>query len=113
MAVLFKEVAPRFVDRPGGYTRVVRLAQPRLGDAGTRAILELVGVRDRVTQRAERPAFDDTTDNAETDETAADDAAEQTDDEQADVSTEAEESAAASGDEQAAGDQEEKKKEDQ
>ena len=33
---------------PGGYTRVLRLAKPRLGDAGTRAILEFVGVRDRV-----------------------------------------------------------------
>jgi len=56
--VLFAEVAPRFVDRPGGYTRVLRLAKPRLGDAGTRAILEFVGVRDRVSQRAMRPTFE-------------------------------------------------------
>lgn len=56
--VLFAEVAPRFVDRPGGYTRVLRLAKPRLGDAGTRAILEFVGVRDRVSQRAVRPTFE-------------------------------------------------------
>jgi large subunit ribosomal protein L17 len=56
---LFSAVAPRFMDRPGGYTRVVRLAKPRLGDAGTRAILEFVGVRDRVVQRSQKPAFDD------------------------------------------------------
>ena len=56
--VLFAEVAPRFVDRQGGYTRIVRLPKPRLGDAGTRAILEFVGVRDRVTQRAQRPTFE-------------------------------------------------------
>jgi large subunit ribosomal protein L17 len=56
---LFSEVAPRFTDRPGGYTRIVRLAKPRLGDAGTRAILEFVGVRDRVVQRSQKPAFDD------------------------------------------------------
>jgi large subunit ribosomal protein L17 len=56
--VLFAEVAPRFVDRPGGYTRVLRLAKPRLGDAGTRAILEFVGVRDRVRQRAVKPSFE-------------------------------------------------------
>ncbi len=56
--VLFAEVAPRFIDRPGGYTRIVRLAKPRLGDAGTRAILEFVGVRDRVTQRAQKPTFE-------------------------------------------------------
>jgi large subunit ribosomal protein L17 len=56
--ILFDDIAPRFVDRPGGYTRIVRLAKPRLGDAGTRAILEFVGVRDRVIQRSQRPAFD-------------------------------------------------------
>jgi large subunit ribosomal protein L17 len=56
--ILFSEVAPRFADRNGGYTRILRLAKPRLGDAGTRAIIEFVGVRDRVTRRAERPAFE-------------------------------------------------------
>lgn len=57
--VLFDEIAPRFVDRPGGYTRVLRLANPRLGDAGTRAILELVGVRDRVIERSVKPSFEE------------------------------------------------------
>jgi len=56
--ILFAEVAPRFVDRNGGYTRVLRLAKPRLGDAGTRAILEFVGVRDRVSERAVKPSFE-------------------------------------------------------
>jgi large subunit ribosomal protein L17 len=41
--VLFEVVAPRFADRPGGYTRILKLAKPRLGDAGQRAILEFVG----------------------------------------------------------------------
>jgi large subunit ribosomal protein L17 len=41
--VLFEHVAPTFVDRPGGYTRILKLATPRLGDAGPRAILEFVG----------------------------------------------------------------------
>ena len=58
VSVLFEEIAARFADRPGGYTRILRLAKPRLGDAGTRAMLELVGVRDRVTQRSEKPAFE-------------------------------------------------------
>jgi large subunit ribosomal protein L17 len=58
VGILFDEVATRFTDRPGGYTRIVRLAQPRLGDAGTRAILEFVGVHDRMVQRSEKPAFD-------------------------------------------------------
>ena len=56
--VLFSEVAPRFADRPGGYTRILRLAKPRLGDAGTRAILEFVGVRDRVVQKSVKPTFE-------------------------------------------------------
>jgi large subunit ribosomal protein L17 len=56
--ILFSEIAPRFTDRPGGYTRVLRLAKPRLGDGGTRAILELVGVRDRKRRRAPKPAFE-------------------------------------------------------
>ena len=57
--ILFEDIAPRFESRDGGYTRVVRLATPRLGDAGVRAILELVGVHDRVAEQAERPAFTD------------------------------------------------------
>ncbi len=58
VSVLIRDVAPHFVDRPGGYTRIVRLAKPRLGDAGTRAILEFVGVRDRVVEKSQRPTFD-------------------------------------------------------
>ncbi len=73
--ILFDEIAPRFADRPGGYTRVLQLAKPRLGDAGAQAILEFVGVRDRVVQRAERPAFDDTEDET-TSEVASTDAEE-------------------------------------
>jgi large subunit ribosomal protein L17 len=58
VGILFDEIAPRFADRPGGYTRIVRLPKPRLGDAGTQAILEFVGVRDRVVQRSQKPAFE-------------------------------------------------------
>jgi large subunit ribosomal protein L17 len=50
-------IAPRFADRPGGYTRILRLAKPRLGDNGTRAMLEFVGVHDRVVAKAEKPSF--------------------------------------------------------
>lgn len=55
--ILFDDIAPRFADRNGGYTRVLRLAQPRLGDAGVQAIIEFVGVNDRETLRSEKPSF--------------------------------------------------------
>jgi large subunit ribosomal protein L17 len=56
--ILFSDIAPRYAERDGGYTRILQLAQPRLGDAGARAILELVGPRDRVKKKAVRPVFD-------------------------------------------------------
>jgi large subunit ribosomal protein L17 len=70
VAVLFEEIAPRFLDRDGGYTRILRLAQPRLGDAGTRAVLEFVGVHDRVKSSTVMPTFetDEAADSGETQE---------------------------------------------
>lgn len=40
---LINEIAPRFEDRPGGYTRIIRLARRRIGDAGQLAVLQLLG----------------------------------------------------------------------
>jgi len=42
--ILFNEIAPAQKERRGGYTRIVRLARRRQGDAGQRAILEWVDV---------------------------------------------------------------------
>jgi large subunit ribosomal protein L17 len=39
---LFSEIGPRFADRPGGYTRIVKRHERRLGDAGKTAFLELL-----------------------------------------------------------------------
>ena len=38
---LFKEIGPKYADRNGGYTRVVRIG-PRRGDAAEMAIIQLV-----------------------------------------------------------------------
>src|SRR3954471_21361000 len=41
VAKLFNVIAPRFADRPGGYTRVLKRLERRLGDGGYTAFLEL------------------------------------------------------------------------
>jgi large subunit ribosomal protein L17 len=42
VAKLFNDLGPRFADRPGGYTRVIKRHERRLGDAGRTAFLELL-----------------------------------------------------------------------
>lgn len=40
---LFSELGPRYLDRPGGYTRIIRLSLRRLGDNSQLVLLQLVG----------------------------------------------------------------------
>ena len=51
---LFSDVGPRFKDRPGGYSRVVKIG-PRPGDSAPMAYLELVDYSPQVAE-AERAA---------------------------------------------------------
>jgi len=39
---LFDEIVPRYANRPGGYTRIIRLADRRIGDSGPQVLLQLV-----------------------------------------------------------------------
>ncbi|MFN8371104.1 MAG: L17 family ribosomal protein, partial [Bacteriovoracaceae bacterium] len=41
---LFEEVAPKFTTRLGGYTRIVKVADPRVGDGAKTAFISLVDV---------------------------------------------------------------------
>jgi len=40
---LFSDIAPRYLDRNGGYTRIIKLSKRRLGDNGQLVLLQLVG----------------------------------------------------------------------
>ena len=55
LAKLFKDIAPRFAQRPGGYTRILKLGK-RYGDSSEMAILELVERKERERQRKKKEA---------------------------------------------------------
>jgi large subunit ribosomal protein L17 len=54
---LFNDLGPRFKDRPGGYTRILKLHQRRLGDAGEQAVIEFVNpTEQRAKKERKAPA---------------------------------------------------------
>jgi large subunit ribosomal protein L17 len=59
---LFDEIGPRFATRPGGYTRILRLPDYRIGDGGTKVLFELVDnkVLESKLKAAEAVATQDT-----------------------------------------------------
>jgi large subunit ribosomal protein L17 len=52
---LFFEIAPRFMERPGGYTRIFKLAMRRQGDCSPMAIIQLIGADEPVRSRSVQP----------------------------------------------------------
>lgn len=52
---LFKTVAPRYTERNGGYTRIVRIGQ-RQGDAAEVAFIELLGAEQELSEKAQKRA---------------------------------------------------------
>lgn len=54
---LFADIGPRFKDRPGGYTRIIKRSYFRLGDAGQTAYIELLKEGEtKVQRRSPAPA---------------------------------------------------------
>ena len=52
---LFHDVGPRFQGRPGGYTRIYKLAKVRQGDAAQMAVIALLGANEQIKAPAARP----------------------------------------------------------
>jgi large subunit ribosomal protein L17 len=52
---LFKEIGPQYKDRPGGYTRIFKLAKVRQGDASAMGVIVLLGADEQIKAPA-RPA---------------------------------------------------------
>jgi len=48
---LFSELGPRYLDRPGGYTRIIRLSLRRLGDNGQLVLLQLIGADETLEKK--------------------------------------------------------------
>lgn len=53
---LFSEIAPRFADRQGGYTRIIKLSDYRIGDGGSLVLLQLLTEESKPTGTARRSA---------------------------------------------------------
>ena len=53
---LFSELGPRYLDRPGGYTRIIRLSLRRLGDNGRLVLLQLVGTDEDTKKKSKHAA---------------------------------------------------------
>ena len=51
---LFSELGPRYLDRPGGYTRIIRLSLRRLGDNGQLVLLQLIGADESLTKKSKK-----------------------------------------------------------
>jgi len=53
---LFQDLGPRFKERPGGYTRIIKRHQRRLGDAGITAMIELLKEGETKVKKERAPA---------------------------------------------------------
>lgn len=53
---LFSEIGPRYLDRPGGYTRIIRRSLRRLGDNGELVLLQLLGENEGPKKKAKAAA---------------------------------------------------------
>jgi len=64
---LFSDIGPRYLDRPGGYTRIIRLSLKRLGDNGSVVLFQLIGKQEKAgKEKTKKQKADKTKDTNET-----------------------------------------------
>jgi large subunit ribosomal protein L17 len=56
LSKLFSDIAPRYADRPGGYTRIIKRHERRLGDGGKTAFIELLKAGEKKPPKKAAPA---------------------------------------------------------
>jgi large subunit ribosomal protein L17 len=67
---LFSELGPRYLDRPGGYTRIIRLSLRRLGDNGQLVLLQLIGADESSERKSKKRSRKKPKETIETEEIA-------------------------------------------
>ena len=53
---LFKDIGPRYKGRPGGYTRIYKLAKVRQGDAAPMGVITLLGEKETMKAAPTKPS---------------------------------------------------------
>ena len=69
---LFSELGPRYLDRPGGYTRIIRLSLRRLGDNGQLVLLQLIGADEKISKKRKQRSRKKTKKTVEVEDIAED-----------------------------------------
>ncbi len=57
---LFFEIAPRYLERPGGYTRIFRLAHKRQGDCSVMAVIQLIPEDEQLSREQDKASEEST-----------------------------------------------------
>ncbi len=85
---LFSELGPRFLDRPGGYTRIIKLSKRRLGDNSPLVLLQILGEGEKYEPKAKKKAEPEVEEKVEETEEFVEEKSEETADEPAEEKAE-------------------------